>query len=84
MRIIRGETVWLLSTHDSGLGTTSVMLEIMRILLENKPICQVTADILESAVTAMPAPNSSSPKMLLRHDPDVPVTPQQGAPSTMD
>jgi len=72
------ETLLLLLKHDGGLGTTPAMLkavekvEIMKMLLKHKPVCQVTADVLESA--AKHYDNSKLVKLLLAHDPGFPVT----------
>ena len=54
-----GETLPLLLKHDGGLGTTPTMLkaakkvEVIGMLLKHKPVCQMTADVLESAVKAL-------------------------------
>lgn len=70
------ETLPLLLEHDGGLGTTPAMLkaarniEVMKMLLKHKPMCQVTADVLESAAVNAP----KLVKLLLTHDPKVPIT----------
>lgn len=44
-------------------------VEVTRVLLKHKPVCQVTADILESASSS-----HKLVKMLLTHDPEAPIT----------
>lgn len=74
-----GETLPLLLKHDGGLGTTPAMLkaaekvEAMMMMLKHKPMCQVTADVLESAAKRY-IDSSKLVKLLLAHDPEVPVT----------
>lgn len=69
------ETLSLLLRHDGGFGTTPAMLkavrsvEVMRVLLKHKPVCQVTADILASASSSY-----ELFKLLLTHDPELPIT----------
>ena len=71
-----GETLQLLLRHDGGPGTTPAMLkaaknvDAMEMLLKNEPVCQVTADILDSAAKQ----DIRLVKMLLAHDPKGPVT----------
>ena len=73
------KTLQLLLNHDGGLGTTPAMLkaaeevEVMKMLLKHKPLCQVTADVLESAAKKSRR-SSNLVKLLLTHDPKVPVT----------
>ena len=74
----RGEILPLLLKRDGGLGTTSAMLkaaatvEVMKILLNHKPVCQVTANVLASAAKRG-KDGSELVKLLLAHDPEVPV-----------
>ena len=71
-----GETLQLLLKHDGGLGTTPAMLkaaryvDVMEMLLKHEPVCQVTADVLDSATNQ----DIRLVKMLLIHDPKAPVT----------
>ena len=69
----------LLLERDGGLGTTPAMLkaakdvEAMKMLLNHKPVCQVTTDVLESAAEQY----RDSPKLvklLLAHDPEATIT----------
>ena len=70
------DTMQLLLGRDGGLGTTPAMLkatnnvDAMEMLLKHEPICQVTADILDSAAKQ----DIRLVKMLLTHDPKVFVT----------
>lgn len=72
------EALPLLLERDGGLGTTPAMLkaarnaEVMKMLLKHKPVCQVTADVLESAINQDNAPDLV--KLLLTHDPKAPIT----------
>ena len=69
----------LLLNRDGGLGTTPAMLKaakrtkLMKMLLEHKPSCQVTADALESAARQY-SDSLNLVKLLLTHDPKAPVT----------
>lgn len=71
-----GETLQLLLEHDDGLGTTPAMLkavkdvDAMEMLLKHKPVCQLTADVLDSAAKQ----DIRLVKLLLIHDPKTPVT----------
>lgn len=71
------EILPLLLRRDGGLGTTAAMLkeaenvEVIKMLLKHKPVCQVTTDVLKSAASRY---NSKLFKLLLTHDPKVPVT----------
>ncbi len=71
-----GETLQLLLKHDGGLGTTPAMLRAakdvgaMEMLLKHEPVCQVTAEVLDSAANQ----NMRLVKLLLKHDPRAPVS----------
>ncbi len=71
-----GENLQLLLKHDRGLGTTPAMLkaakdvDVMEMLLKHEPVCQVTADVLDSTANQ----GIRHLEMLLRHDPKAPVT----------
>ena len=76
---LSNEALTLLLRHDGGLGTTAAMLKnaknfkIMETLLNHKPLCQVTADVVESATT-WHTYDSKLVELLLAHDPEIPVT----------
>ena len=73
------KTLMLLLKHDGGLGTTPAMLEnaesynVMKTLLDHRPVCRVTADVLESAIKRQ-FQRFELVKLLLTHDPNIPVT----------
>ena len=47
--------------------------EVMRMLLEHKPVCELTAEILEAA-SKRRSSNFELVKLLLAHDPKIPIT----------
>ena len=65
--------------RDGELGTTPTMLkaarkpEVMRILLEHKPVCELNADILEAAAKQYNH-RLKLVKLLLARDPHIPIT----------
>jgi ankyrin repeat protein len=72
-------TLLLLLRHDGGLGITPAVLkvaenvEVMKVLVNHEPVCQVTADVLESAAKQY-RDSSKLVKLLLTHDPRTLVT----------
>jgi len=74
------EDLAILLKRDGGLGTTSAMLEaaytmeVMKMLLKQKPICQVTAKVLESAAGRHFEDSVGIIDLLLTHDPKAPIT----------
>jgi hypothetical protein len=73
------ETLPLLLKHVGGLGTSPAipkaaeMVEAMKMLLDYKPACQVTADVPESTVKRQ-TESSKLVKLLLSHNPKSPVS----------
>ena len=65
--------------RDGELGTTPTMLkaarepEVMQMLLERKPVCELNADILEAAAKQY-GHRLKLVKLLLAHDPHIPIT----------
>ena len=65
--------------RDGGLGTTPTMLkaakepEAMRMLLEHKPVCELTAEILEAAAKRY-SHHFELVKLLLAHNPKILIT----------
>jgi len=74
------EDLAILLKRDGGLGTTSAMLEaaydveVIKMLLKQKPICQVTAKVLESAARRYYEDSVEIIDLLLTHDPKAPIT----------
>ncbi len=74
------EDLAILLKRDGGLGTTLAMLEaahdmeVMKMLLKQKPICQVTAKVLESAAGRHFKDSVGMIDLLLTHDPKAPIT----------
>jgi ankyrin repeat protein len=75
----RFRTLPRLLERDGGLGTTPTMLkaanepEVMRMLLEHKPVCELTAEILEAAAKQCSG-HFELVKLLLAHNPKIPIT----------
>jgi len=75
----RFRTLPRLLERDGGLGTTPTMLkaakepEVMRMLLEHKPICELTAEILEAAAQGY-SDHFELVKLLLAHNPKILIT----------
>jgi hypothetical protein len=75
----RFTTLPRLLERDGGLGTTPTMLkaaenpEVMRMLLEHKPVCELTAEILEAAAKQY-SHDFELVKLLLAHNPKIPIT----------
>ena len=75
----KSEIMMQLLEHDRGLGTTPNMLkatkdvEIMDILLKHKPVCRVTADVLESAAEQS-IYSTELVKLLLAHSTNITIT----------
>jgi len=73
------KTLPRLLERDGGLGTTPTMLkaaegpEVMRMLLEHKPVCELTAEILEAAVGRY-SNHFELVKLLLAHNPKIFIT----------
>lgn len=75
---IRGILPHLLE-RDGGLGTTPAMLKaaknpkVMRLLLDHKPICELTAEVLEAVVEESNG-DFELIQLLLAHDPKLQIT----------
>jgi hypothetical protein len=76
----RLRTLPRLLERDGGLGTTPTMLkaaeepEVMRMLLEHKPVCELTAEILEAAAAKRCSDHFELVKLLLAHNPKILIT----------